>query len=763
VSQRRGQRFNLPNDLPAWVLPVYFAVLAVVLFIDALVVLDKAEVPVMVGSDLRGQYAFWREFGFGQIRAGHFPLWNPYVFCGTPFFGDPQSALLYPPNWLHLLLPPYLAFSWLFAIHIFLAGWLMAVFCRRREISVTGALIAGTVYACCGPIVANTMAGHLPLICSAAWLPGLWICIDAVFDAGPRRWRWTLPGMAVVAMLALDGYPQFAYYSTLAAILYTLLRLSGAAHRWQTIGPLTAMFIGGWMLSAVQILTSAQVAGESMRSGGLPFDIASSFSLPPENLLTLILPGVFGDAVRLPYFGRWYFWEATLYVGPAAAVLALCGAIFSPPKRRQFAGVMIFITLLLALGSYTPLYRLLYFALPGYASFRGANRFGLISLLFIAMLAGLGFDEVIRAARSRRFLLFLVVAAVILGAAAVWAGIQQASAGGEFATLIDALKMPQIPDSQAGMPADGATLAAGVAAREVAGASVVILAMAMALWARSRLPIAILAILLPVAFALHERVANSLSPEMSSAWSAALERLAPDTRVLMADDFLANAGAGYGFVDMRGFNPLVLGRFGRLMAAAHDADPDFVGLYLDVTEPSPVDRLCRCGLLLNGFEPAPRPGALPQLVLMGQALVAPDSASALKSVADPAFDPARSIVLEQQPDPAPQSGDNPGTARVISESTDSLEIVADLRLPQILLVTDAFSTGWTLKPIEPGPQPVYRYLAGDYAFRAIPLAAGHHHFMLEYLPTAYVVGKWISLCALGVYGSLLVWILYGRR
>src|SRR5262249_34967458 len=54
--------------------------------------------------DMLLQYLPWRVFGFGEIAHGNLPLWNPHIFAGRPFLGDFQSALLYPPNLIHLLL-----------------------------------------------------------------------------------------------------------------------------------------------------------------------------------------------------------------------------------------------------------------------------------------------------------------------------------------------------------------------------------------------------------------------------------------------------------------------------------------------------------------------------------------------------------------------------------------------------------------------------------------------------------------------------------
>ena len=59
-------------------------------------------------------------------------------------------------------------------------------------------------------------------------------------------------------------------------------------------------------------------------------------------------------------------------------------------------------------------------------------------------------------------------------------------------------------------------------------------------------------------------------------------------------------------------------------------------------------------------------------------------------------------------------------------------------------MTDAFAEGWQVRPLEQGPQAAYQVLPADYTIRGIPLAAGHHHLMLEYRPFAYEMGKWIS-------------------
>ncbi len=77
------------------------------------------------------------------------------------------------------------------------------------------------------------------------------------------------------------------------------------------------------------------------------------------------------------------------------------------------------------------------------------------------------------------------------------------------------------------------------------------------------------------------------------------------------------------------------------------------------------------------------------------------------------------------------------------------------------MVTDSYSKYWHATPIEPGPQTSYAVMPADYTLRAIPLAAGRHHIMLEYAPIGYKIGKWISIVSTLAWGFLL--ILYWTR
>ena len=190
-----------------------YALLTALMFGDVLV--SPRQVLSSRDNDLYLQFVPWREFAFGQLGKGNLPLWNPHLFCGAPFLGAPQSALLYPPNWLHLVLPVGPAVNWLIAMHIFWAGLTMYLWTRHRRLHWLACLAAGGVFMFSAVQFLHIVAGHLANLYLMPWVPLLFLAIDGVFDSrAPRmlssveRRRWEhrrAASLAEAPVAALQG------------------------------------------------------------------------------------------------------------------------------------------------------------------------------------------------------------------------------------------------------------------------------------------------------------------------------------------------------------------------------------------------------------------------------------------------------------------------------------------------------------------------------------------------------------------------------
>ena len=370
------------------------------------------------GLDVFLQFIPWRQFGFDQLRHGNLALWNPHLFSGAPFFGGFQSALLYPPNGLFLALPLGMAINWSIALHVFLGGAFTYAWTARRGLHPLACLLSAVIFMFCGAHFPRIYAGHLPNLCTLVWAPLVFLAIDGLFEKPSLG--GSLLGMFAVAMQVLAGHPQYVFYTGVAAALYSVLCLFQARERKGFVLSLAGMAAGGLALSAVQWFTGLAESRETLRSAGLPYGLAASYSFPPENLLTLLAPHLFGDMKSLAYWGRCYFWEASCFVSVTGLGLAALGVTLGERPRRRFAVVMTVVLTLLALGGHTPLFKLLYCWVPGFDQFRGSSKFLFLASLFVALLAGVGLDRLLKGFRVPCALVIAgAVMATLLGVAAL--------------------------------------------------------------------------------------------------------------------------------------------------------------------------------------------------------------------------------------------------------------------------------------------------------------------------------------------------------
>jgi len=356
---------------------------------------------ILTGLDLFTYFYPYRAYAAEALRRGHLPLWNPYLFMGVPLLANVQAAVFYPLNWVLAWLPAPKMVAWSIVLHIFLAGLFAYLYARLSVgLSRCGALVAAIILALGGFVGAQVE--HINQLNASAWLPLAFLLFDLASGRKGAAKRAShsigVPALAclglVVGLQLVAGHTQSAYISLFALGVYALfpaikglwereLRgLRGEIGRRLLIY-LAAVAIGG-ALAAVQLLPTWELSRLSIRSGGLSYRDAVSFSLKPRLLLLSFLPTFGGEKV---------FSEYVAYVGVTGLLLALTGALFS--KRNKARPFLIFLTalgLFLALGGYNPFYFVLYKLVPGFSLFRAPARWLYLYAFGAAMLGGLGAD-----------------------------------------------------------------------------------------------------------------------------------------------------------------------------------------------------------------------------------------------------------------------------------------------------------------------------------------------------------------------------------
>jgi hypothetical protein len=155
------------------------------------------------------------------------------------------------------------------------------------------------------------------------------------------------------------------------------------------------------------------------------------------------------------------------------------------------------------------------------------------------------------------------------------------------------------------------------------------------------------------------------------------------------------------------------------------------------------------------------PDTLPRAYVVGVARDEGDDA--LGEVLDPRFDPRHEVLLPRGdhevflPPAAPAGGAaEPGTARVVSHSSDTLAVSARLPSPGVLVVLEAFDEGWSAE-VDGRPAEVLR---GNGLFRAVRLEKGEHQVRFRYRPWPVRAGGALSL--LGAVAAVLTLLASAR-
>jgi hypothetical protein len=357
-------------------------------------------------------------------ETGELPLWCPHQLAGAPFVHDIQAGLFYPPHAILYLLPEDHigeALSWLVVLHVLLAGWGMFAYGRSQGLTEPAALVAAAGFMFAGRWLLHLLAAGHYVVVGLAWLPLGLLTLERAIRQASFGWA-TLAGGIYAAMI-LGTQPQWTFYASLFIAAWSLgavLERAGywserpgesrptvrrALLRWGASG--AWMVLVGLGLAAVQLLPTAEAAGQALRSGGLGTSGALDGGL--RSLLFLVGPALSADPHNLEWEDR----GGLTLLWLAAAVLA----VVAGRGRVRFGGGVALLFALFAVGGSAALQ-----GLPGFNLFRQPPRMFVILGFPVALLAGHATDVLFTEGKrlreaaplARRVLVRLLVALAIL-------------------------------------------------------------------------------------------------------------------------------------------------------------------------------------------------------------------------------------------------------------------------------------------------------------------------------------------------------------
>jgi hypothetical protein len=714
------------------------------------------------------------QFAARSLRSGSLPLWNPHLHSGVPFAADNQSGLFYPPNLLTFAFfgpPSYAVMEGLVLFHMWLAAAAMFALLRGLGLGRPAAVLGSLAFGLSDLFV--THVGNLNLNAAAAWLPLLVLLTHRALER--RSAAWASGTGAVLAVAALAGHGQILLFLGLAVGLYVFYYLvkhsadpsgahplgSGWRRAGKTAGLALIVAAVGFGGAALMLMPAYQMAGHSGR-GHLSYQEATRYSLPPRSLIGLLAPGFYGrgpanfwgpwDRVEVGYAGVGTLVLATLSL--TASLNRLCrGRTPDTPAQRgdeghhsrfplAYFGVLIPVAFVLAMGRYTPAYRLAYRVVPTLDRIRAPARLIVLGDFGLAAVASYGLDRLLR---DRRW----------LRRRAKWVGLASVLAG--LILLVGAL-----PAARALPPSDRvpkATRSMTVASGLLALNGVLVTVARVGKGTGWLFPLLLAVDLIGLGSTVeiephdptlgfeHHDVVAFLQQDPSQF------RIESTSGVWQPDAALV-----HGLYDVGGvYNPLGLAPYEAYRWATGERGAplyDLLGVKYVLADKGmppgdarlvPVyDASAQIDVYLNTV-------ALPRALYLTCAQVVSGHGAAWAAIHATTFDPARVVVLERE-----QLEDSTGAEECVEEAGGAQVSFAHYGANRVALNVDSQTTGWLVltdvyypgwrASVDGMRTPVLR---ADYTFRAVRVPAGTHQVEMRFVPWTWYVGLALSLLTWG--------------
>jgi len=636
-----------------------------------------------------------------SLHAGHFPLWNPYIWLGQPVLGSGQPGPLNPLIILFARLLPlrdgllsFAELNWLYVTLHFLAALFAYRFCRYLALPILPSLLGAMAFSCTG------------FLGSAAWLDitSAVALTPLVFYFAFRLWmedgmlKSAAPLGLVLGLAWWTGHheiPMILCY----AVLFGSVCVAVFGKSWRVLKGTLLTFALAIPISAIQTLPFYEFGHASRRWVGaanpigwadkVPYEVHARYSLPWLGLAEFFAPGGAPE-------DHW-----TAFAGLTVIVLAIVALIYRWSDRRvRMLGFLTLGSVTYALGANTPLHWFVYKFLPLAEKARSPGRGIFLAGFALSALAAVGADLVIRGLLTRKAILIPAVAALAM-LAVYWSG--------------------RVPEME--FPIQSHFVVKGLIAAFV---------IAMLMWRKFAVWPGIVLLALVVAEA--GTVATHRMTDVNSAV------VAPSlTKFASLAKSLPRSGQG------------------RIVADYNSLYTDLGDLYgIDVLQsfvsavPEHVLRFQfetpRTQQLL-GVTAVTR--AMPRTWIVHSVIHAKDVDDLKRLIQDPSVNFATTAVslealpsLEECSDAGVWSFDRP--------NSDTMRINADLRCRGLLIVSETFYPGWEAT-VDGKPQPIHEVFG---ALRSVVLESGSHRVEMRYRPGVVALGA--ALSGAGVAFSLLL-------
>lgn len=304
-----------------------------------------------------------------DLRHGHAPVWDPYLWSGSPLLSGFNAGAAYPVTWLFGVLPGALAWVFNQALVEVVAAVGMVVLLRVLGRSWTASGLGAIAFSYGGFMAAQSV--HIDVVEAGAWLPWAFAALDRLAHRpeGRSAAPWVAMLGAAIGLMGLSGAAEPILDGGLALGVYALWLLWRHPRRLSFVLVMAAGVVLGLALAGAQLVPGALVQAQSQRALH-DFSYFTSGSMNKSLTLLGFDPLFLGTSGPFPlhFYATYSLTEVSSYIG-IMAVMGLFGLLARRHRRSAEASrwwiwyAIVALGLVISWGGFTPLSHL-FFYLP---------------------------------------------------------------------------------------------------------------------------------------------------------------------------------------------------------------------------------------------------------------------------------------------------------------------------------------------------------------------------------------------------------------
>lgn len=676
----------------------------------------------------------WFSFLADNLRNFRLPLWDPHLYCGFPFFAEPQTGTFHPV---------YLFVAWLGGggavvyQYFWLAHWYWAVLgffmlARRMGFSPWATVAGALAFGFSGFFIGN--AQHTTFIIAVSWFPWTLLALDKSYHV-----HVAYSVLAGICLGLASPGPHMAIYCVTMIVVWCALQYREIKKTIVVLG--IAGAVGALIVSPSILSFMVEMKGYTDRVGSLSVDDAcNTHRFLLTGLVSLLSPGLtvaYPDQLgsNIPNVPMMNAYPGVL--GVVAIVVVLCDGTLR--NRWKWLLAFMLIAFLLSLGS-TGLLRVVgYYVLPPLRFTRHSSLFRVFWLFGGAILVSALIDKILCSEPDERQKLANValIASLVFAygalCATVWAVLTPTHAAlYEFGQVLAVPNSVSVALEHASPPMFVAALFAG----------------AFFVYGRTKnteLLVALLVALVVVDSAAHEFTNNG-----TRSWGGAARAAAADLEQVHRERLdIPLSGE-----EKRARGPILhnLGNFDRkFYIRSHiAAQNQKLNLLIGGIWPPFQDTA-----FLAGLEQLPRFWLTPRVTYAAE-----EDQEALRTLRDqdgsevPIFVHSSAVRGSNEAQKVVKPGTF-GKVATLAYQPDEINLAVEAPEKCWLYASERWAPGWKAY-LDGNEVPIYK---ANFAFRAVAVPAGAHSLVMRYEPRIYkplLVVSWSTiLFGLGLWATII--------